>query len=200
MVWPVGWRRASTAMRLVISATCPGIFYALIDGFHSEFPLPLSFFRKVFGFSFLSDPIRGGLMRIGRNEIVEELTAHMRKFGGEPGAWCVGVAETDSKFQIPDSRFQIQDSRETPSNLPELAYREAHTAYAAADAVEYLVSAFGLRPAANQLEHHPAQQGPKAEYPSAPLQKGRIVYIHRQAPAATAAAGGEHPTFRKLAA
>ena len=84
-------------------------------------------------------------MRIGRNEIVEELTEHMRKIGGEPGEWCVGVAETDSKFQIPDSRFQIQDSRETPSNMPGLAYREAHTAYAAADAVEYLVYRFVKR-------------------------------------------------------
>jgi hypothetical protein len=117
----------------------------------------------------------------------------MRKFGGEPGEWCAGVAETDSKFQI-------QDSRETPSNMPGLAYREAHTAYAAADAVEYLVSAFGLRPASNQPEHHPAQQGSKAEYHSAPQEQGRIVYVHRQTPAATAAAGSEHPTFRKLAA
>ncbi len=132
-------------------------------------------------------------MRIGRNEIVEELSEHMRKFGGEPGEWCVGVAETDSKFQI-------QDSRETPSNMPGLAYREAHTAYAAADAVEYLVNAFGLRPAAHQPERHPAQQGSKAEYHSAPPQQGRIVYIHRPASAATAVAGSEHPTFRKLAA
>ena len=29
-------------------------------------------------------------MRIGRNEIVEELTAHMRKFGGDMDEWCVG--------------------------------------------------------------------------------------------------------------
>ncbi len=64
----------------------------------------------VFDFSDLSDPIRGGLMRIGRNEIIEELTEHMRKFGGEPGEWYAGVAETNSKFQIPDSR-------ETPSNI-----------------------------------------------------------------------------------
>jgi 4-hydroxyphenylpyruvate dioxygenase-like putative hemolysin len=120
-------------------------------------------------------------MRIGRNEIVEELTEHMRKFGGEPGEWCAGVAETDSKFQI-------QDSRETPSNMPGLAYREAHTAYAAADAVEYLVSAFGLRSAAHQHEHHPALQ-----------EQGRIVYVYRPAPAATAA-GSEYATFRRLAA
>ena len=56
-------------------------------------------------------------MRIGRNEIIEELTEHMRKFGGEPGEWCAGVAETDSKFQIQDARFQTHDSRETPSNI-----------------------------------------------------------------------------------
>ena len=49
-------------------------------------------------------------MRIGRNEIIEQLTEHMRKFGGEPGEWRAGVAETDPKFQI-------QDSRETPSNI-----------------------------------------------------------------------------------
>ena len=50
-------------------------------------------------------------MRIGRNEIVEELIEHMRKFGGEPGEWCAGVAETDSKFQIQGSRLKVQDSR-----------------------------------------------------------------------------------------
>ena len=32
-------------------------------------------------------------MRIGQNEIIEELSAHMRKFGGEPGEWCVGTAK-----------------------------------------------------------------------------------------------------------
>lgn len=37
-------------------------------------------------------------MRIGRNEIVEELTAHMRKLGGDAGEWCVG--STNSKWQI----------------------------------------------------------------------------------------------------
>ena len=32
-------------MRLVIIATCPGTFYALISGFHPEFPLRLSSFE-----------------------------------------------------------------------------------------------------------------------------------------------------------
>jgi hypothetical protein len=36
---------ASTAMRLVIIAACAGAFYVLIGGFHSKFPLPLSFFE-----------------------------------------------------------------------------------------------------------------------------------------------------------
>ncbi len=77
-------------------------------------------------------------MRIGQNEIIEELTAHMRKLGGEPGEWQVGAAASNA-------RLPIQNSRE--SNLPGLAYREAFTNYAAAEAVDYLVSAFGLHPA-----------------------------------------------------
>ncbi|HXW14283.1 MAG TPA: hypothetical protein VEN79_07215 [Terriglobia bacterium] len=113
-------------------------------------------------------------MRVGRNEIIAELTEHMRKFGGEPGEWCVGIAETDSKFQIqdagsqiPDSKFQIPDSKTTLANMPGLAYREAHTAYAAADAVDYLVSAFGLRPAAEAGQR-------SAKQPS-----GKIVFVYR---------------------
>jgi hypothetical protein len=44
VLW-AGWRMASTAMRLVIIAACAGAFYVLIGGFHSKFPLPLSFFE-----------------------------------------------------------------------------------------------------------------------------------------------------------
>ena len=40
-----GCRMASTAMRLVIIAANAGAFYALIGGFHSEFPLLDHFFR-----------------------------------------------------------------------------------------------------------------------------------------------------------
>jgi hypothetical protein len=77
-------------------------------------------------------------MRIGRNEIVEELTGHIRQCGGEPGEWCVGTASA-----IQDGRFKIQD--ESENGMPKLAHREAHTPYAAADAADYLASAFGLR-------------------------------------------------------
>jgi hypothetical protein len=77
-------------------------------------------------------------MRIGRSEIVEELTGHIRQCGGEPGEWCVGTAST-----IQDGRCKIQD--ESENGVPKLAHREAHTPYAAADAADYLASAFGLR-------------------------------------------------------
>ena len=105
-------------------------------------------------------------MRIGRNEIVEELTGHMRQCGGEPGEWCVGAASAiqDGRFKIQDNaRVKIQDEQhgrfkmqeephgglkiqdEAGTGMPQLAYREAHTPYAAADAADYLASAFGLR-------------------------------------------------------
>jgi hypothetical protein len=97
-------------------------------------------------------------MRIGQNEIIEELTAHMRKLGGEPGEWQVGAAGSNAKLPI-------QNSRENPpslSGLPGLACREAFTTYAAAEAVDYLVSAFGLHPA------HGVPCGP-----------GSIVFVYR---------------------
>ena len=92
-------------------------------------------------------------MRIGRNEIVEELTGHIRQCGGEPGEWCVGTAtaiqggrfkiQDESDSTVQDGRFKTQD--ESENGMPKLARREAHTAYAAADAADYLASAFGLR-------------------------------------------------------
>lgn len=142
-------------------------------------------------------------MRIGRNEIIEELTQHMQKLGGEMSEWCVGTAKDDGGFQIQDSRFKIQgsrlkiqndselkmqdskeeppqDSREDPPGMPGLAHREAHTAYAAAEAVEYLVDAFGLRP----------------DRDSRP---GNIVYVYRSttaAPFPEAAKGASRPVSR----
>jgi hypothetical protein len=98
-------------------------------------------------------------MRIGRNEIIEELTAHTRCFGGEPGDWCLSTA-TDSTL---DGKLPLQNSGETSSMLPGLAYREAHTPYAAADAVDYLASAFGLHPA-----------------PGLAPESGKIVFVYRR--------------------
>ena len=100
-------------------------------------------------------------MRIGRNEIVEELTEHIRKCGGEPGEWFVGTAATVAKLPVADSSGNPK--------LPGLAYREAHTPYAAAETVDYLISAFGLQPARDArpghvvFVHRPTKDNPESE-------------------------------------
>jgi hypothetical protein len=98
-------------------------------------------------------------MRIGRNEIIEELTEHIRNLGGEPGEWCVGTAR-DSTL---NGKLPLQNSSETSPRLPGLAYREAHTPYAAAEAADYPASAFGLHPA-----------------PSATPEPGKTVFVYRR--------------------
>jgi hypothetical protein len=98
-------------------------------------------------------------MRIGRNEIIAELTEHIRNLGGEPGEWCVGTARDLTL----NGKLPLQNSGETSPRLPGLAYREAHTPYAAADAADYLASAFGLRPA-----------------PGSTPEPGKIVFVYRR--------------------
>src|SRR5271157_4314053 len=95
-------------------------------------------------------------MRIGRNEIIEELTEHIRQSGGEPGEWRVGTAKDATII----GKLPIQD--ENPASMAGLAYREAFTTYAADDAVDYLVNAFGLHP----------------DCDSAP-RPGKIVFVYR---------------------
>ncbi len=141
-------------------------------------------------------------MRIGRNEIIEALTEHIRQSGGEPGEWRVGTAGGQwlgemERFKIQNSREtpargdgQIQNSRETPASMAGLAYREAHTTYAADDAVDYLVSAFGLQ-LAPQAERRSALQNP------AP---GRIVFIYRKTPLPLAASPSAQATLHQVAA
>ena len=58
-------------------------------------------------------------MRIGRNEIIEELTEHMRNFGGGAGEWCVGTTR-DSTL---DGKLPVQNSKvlniaTTTKNIP----------------------------------------------------------------------------------
>ncbi len=161
-------------------------------------------------------------MRIGRNEIIEELSEHIRKFGGEPGEWRVGTASHDG-------RFKIQDDRENPAGMTGLAYREAHTPYAAADAVDYLVSALGLQLDSDAL--HGAERGSaptanadlkvggavaavsdrrtavgtlqKAEHRSAlqhAPEPGRLVFIYRKTPSAPAPSASDPAAFPRRAA
>ena len=99
-------------------------------------------------------------MRIGRNEIIEQLMEHVRNTGGEVAEWCVGTARDEAAM----SRVQFQASSENLPSIQSLAYREAHTAFAAAEAADYLVDAFGLQPDRDS-----------------PVEPGKIVFIHRLA-------------------
>ena len=114
-------------------------------------------------------------MRIGRNEIIEELTEHIRNLGGEPGEWCVGTARDRTLH----GRLPLQNSSETSPRLPGLAYREAHTPYAAADAAEYLASAFGLHPAPEAERCSALHE--KAEHHTP--EPGKIVFVYRRSEA-----------------
>jgi hypothetical protein len=84
-----------------------------------------------------------------------------------------------------------------------LTYREAYTTDAAQAVVAHLVNDRGLEPdhdVATDAERHWALARPEAECHSALQEPGKIVFVYRKTPAATAAAGSEHPTFHKLAA
>ena len=93
-------------------------------------------------------------MRIGENDIMDEIDAHIRKFGGDYSEWCVGTAK-DS--QAPFFRRHLE------ADLgDQMMYREAYTPYAADDVRDRLVSGCGLH----------------ADRASVP-QPGRIVFVYR---------------------
>jgi len=75
-------------------------------------------------------------MPINRDEIIEEVEGHMRKFGSEFGEWCVGTAK--------DSRGPYF-RRHLSADLGDgLAYREDFTTNAAQAVVAHLVNDRGL--------------------------------------------------------
>jgi len=114
-------------------------------------------------------------MPINHHEIIEDMEAHIRKCGGAGAEWCVGTAK--------DCRgIFFQRHREADLG-DELTYREAYTTDAAQAVVAHLVNDRGLEP-------------DRAAVP----ESGKIVFIYRKTPAATAAGGSEHPIFYKLAA
>ena len=101
-------------------------------------------------------------MRINENDIMDEVDAHIRKFGGDYQEWCVGTAK-DS--QAPFFRRHLE------ADLgDQLMYREAYTTYAADEVTERLVQGCGLRP-------------DRASVP----QPGRIVFVYRSPAVAHAA-------------
>jgi hypothetical protein len=75
-------------------------------------------------------------MRINQNEIIDDIEAHIRKFGGDYSEWCVGTARDSAFFRQPLAAERGDG----------LIYREAHTSYAADGVIERLVSGYGLGP------------------------------------------------------
>ena len=77
-------------------------------------------------------------MRINQSEIIDDFLEHIRQSGGNWGEWCVGTARTmqNGEFKIQDGKFKSPE--ETENGMPNLAYREAFTPYAAAEVVDYL--------------------------------------------------------------
>ena len=99
-------------------------------------------------------------MRFSESEIVEDMLEHIRQAGGEYREWRVGTAST-----IQDGRFKIQNG--APNALPELAWREAYTTYAAEEVVERLAG-FGLQ---REPETTPNQV--------AAVRPGKTVFVYR---------------------
>ncbi len=123
-------------------------------------------------------------MPINHHEIIENMEGHIRKSGGAWEEWCVGTAK--------DSRGPFFQRHREADLGDGLTYREAYTPDAAQAVVAHLVNDRGLEP------HRDANT--EAERPSAVQEPGKIVFVYRKTPAATAAAGSEHPIFHKLAA
>ena len=102
-------------------------------------------------------------MRFSESEIVDDMLEHIREAGGEFREWRVGTANgiQNGRFKIQAEQlggFKIQD--ELGNNMPELAYREAYTTFAAEYVVERLTG-FGLLrerdTARNQAANHPGK-------------------------------------------
>ena len=114
-------------------------------------------------------------MRINENDIMEEVEAHIRKFGGDFGEWCVGTAkDCHGPFFL---LHQEQDCGD------QMVYREAYTPYAADEVSERLVQGCGLRPDRESVRD-----------------RGRIVFVYRKMPTHSSASGDHQNVASKLAA
>jgi hypothetical protein len=109
-----------------------------------------------------------------REEIVAEIKAHIGRFGGGFGDWCVGTAK--------DPRSPFFESHRVAEMNDGLTYREAFTPGSAEAIRDYLVNGCGLR----------------LDLDAAP-EPGRFVLAYRKTPPAHPAAPSDDPTFRKLA-
>jgi hypothetical protein len=75
-------------------------------------------------------------MRTGQQDIIDDIEAHIRKFGGDYSEWCGGTAkDSEAPFFRRHSEQNLGD---------QMIYREAYTPYAADDVRDRLVSGCGL--------------------------------------------------------
>jgi len=126
-------------------------------------------------------------MAINRDEIIEEITAHMRKFGGTSAEWSVGTAK--------DARAPFFRRHFAEDLGDGLIYREAFTTTTADAVVEHLVEDCGLtaavgakRPGADLKVGATSAEGSSALQGIAP---GKIVFVYRPVQNENAARGSQ---------
>jgi hypothetical protein len=114
-------------------------------------------------------------MRINENDIMDEIEAHIRKFGGDFGEWCVGTAkDCHGPFFLRHQEHDVGD---------QMIYREAYTPYAADEVIERLIQGCGL---------HPDRESVR--------ERGRIVFVYRKTPANSTTSGDNQDVAAKLVA
>ena len=102
-------------------------------------------------------------MMFNHNEIIEEITAHIRKSGGDPGEWCVGTAK-DARGPF-FRRHLVADLHDG------LLYREAFTTTAAGQVIDHLVKNCGVKLAFEAERRAGMSDGvPEA---------GKLVFVYR---------------------
>ena len=122
-------------------------------------------------------------MMFNHNEIIEEITAHIRKSGGEPAEWSVGTAK--------DARGPFF-RRHLVADLGDgLMYREAFTTTAADQVIDHLVKNCGVK-LAFEAERRAGQLDGVPE-------PGKLVFVYRPAQAKCGPAPAEAPLHHAAA-
>jgi hypothetical protein len=114
-------------------------------------------------------------MIFNHNEIIEEITAHIGKSGGNAGEWCVGTAK-DARGPF-FRRHLVADLHDG------LLYREAFTTTAADQVIDQLVKNCSLQRAFSHQLSAVSQgfsQAPEAAgQPDAAPEPGKLVFVYR---------------------
>lgn len=121
-------------------------------------------------------------MPIHNEEIISDIEYCIRRFGGGFGEWCVGAAK--------DARGPFFRHHQQTNVGDGLAYREAYTTTAAQAVVAHFVNDRGLEPV--------PEGEPESALQAAVSEAGRLVFVYRKNPPATAAPRSGQPTGRTV--